>query len=414
MEFEQLQKFREVKKCLAGKAERTKNVYLGALRIYTNYRDMNPEELIDEIEADRQKTRRERGEIEYIIKTFHEWLLNEKPKLSKGKKPTGEKGVSTNRANSILCGVRSFYKANGFPLNVKTPKSYTLPENEKLKVRADTVKKLVNHAPTLRDRAIILAIFQSGMDASTLCSLKYGDVAKGLEAYKNNGEQPMLIKVVRKKAHVNFNTFLAKDAIEALLAYLNKRQEKEGKIGLSEPLFVKERVKNDVKSLNTKLIDKMMRKVALRSGVVSQEEMERADMNPCRPHALRAAFKTVLMLQGVPKELTEYWMGHTPDYGGAYHLPSDEEQLEIYADNCEPLSINRATEQVKELSKEMREEIGELQMENRRLRKKLADMEQSKEQQMGEQMLKAMQDNPELMEQMAGQLAEVLAKKQES
>jgi len=41
------------------------------------------------------------------------------------------------------------------------------------------VKKLVDHSRAPRDRAIILTMFQGGMDVSTLCSLKYGDVAEG-------------------------------------------------------------------------------------------------------------------------------------------------------------------------------------------------------------------------------------------
>lgn len=43
---------------------------------------------------------------------------------------------------------------------------------------------LVDYAPTLRDREIILFLFQGGFDVSTLCSLNYGDIKDELEAGK--------------------------------------------------------------------------------------------------------------------------------------------------------------------------------------------------------------------------------------
>ncbi|MGC9554422.1 MAG: tyrosine-type recombinase/integrase, partial [Thermoplasmatota archaeon] len=184
----------EVKKCLAGKAEKTKKTYLTALKVYTSYRNMDPEQLIDEIEADWKKPRRERGEVEYKLKEFHTWLRKEKEKQKPGTEDaTEETGVSPKWAHTILGAIRSFYKSNGFPLNLKLPPPTTLKKNHKLKLRAEDVKKLVDHAPTLRDKAVILMLFQTGMDVSTLCSLDYGDVARGLE----KKECPLTLHVVR-------------------------------------------------------------------------------------------------------------------------------------------------------------------------------------------------------------------------
>lgn len=229
-----------------------------------------------------------------------------KEKREKKKKEKEEKGVSPKRAHMIISAVRSFYKANGFPiLNLKLPKPHTLKRNHKLQLRAEHVRKLVEHAPTLRDKAIILMLFQSGMDISTLISLNYGDVARGLE----NNEEPLAIHVVRKKAGTEYVTFIGRDAINALKAYLNKRRQRQGEIGWDEPLFVKEKKKGKGVRLNRVLIEKMMKETAILSGLVSKEEMESADMNPCRPHALRTAFATIMKLQGVNNEIVEYWMG---------------------------------------------------------------------------------------------------------
>jgi len=387
-----------VKKLLAGKAKSTKTQYLGALKIYTRYRDMDPEQLIDEIEADRKKPRRERGEVEYKLKEFYTWLLNEKEKQKPGRdETTGKKGVSPKRAHSITGAIRGFYKTNGFPLTLKIPRPTTLKKNYKLQLRADDVKKLVDHAPTLRDKVIILMLFQSGMDVSTLCSLDYGDVARGLE----KGECPLPIRVVRKKEGIEYTTFLGKDGVDALNAYLHKRRERRGAIKHTDPLFIKERMYNGEERISRELIEKMMREVAVLSGVVSKEEMERADMNPCRPHALRSAFSTLMKLQGVNNEIVEYWLGHSIPYESAYFIPPQDELKRIYRENSEPLSINRAVEQVKQLEEkyngkmETYDELIERQAAKiKDLETKLAEYEQSPETLIGEQIIKAMK-NPD-------------------
>ena len=347
----QLLEYKEVKKWLAGKPEGTKIVYLGALNIYCEWRKMDPKELIDEIEQDRNKSRREQGEVEYKLKEFYEWLSREKEKeVGVKKKKTGEKGVSPKRVHVIISAVRSFYRANGFPiLNLKLPKAPALKRNHKLQIRAEHVRKLVEHAPTLRDKAIILMLFQSGMDVSTLCSLNYGDIARGLE----NNEEPLAIRVVRKKAGIEYVTFIGRDAINALKAYLNKRRQKKGKIEWNEPLFVKERERNGETRINRVLIDKMLRETAILSGLVSREELENADMNPIRPHALRTAFATIMKLQGVNNEIVEYWMGHTLPYEATYLIPTIEEMRKIYKEHEEALSIYPSEESIKAIKEEM-------------------------------------------------------------
>jgi len=409
----ELSEFKEVKKWLIGKAKETKKVYLIALNIYCKYRGLNPKQLIDEIEEDRKKPRRERGEVEFKLKEFHEWLLNEKDKMQGGWKPrkVGKKGISPKRANMIVNTIRSFYKTNGFPvLNLKLPKAPPLKKNHKLTLRAEHVKKLVDHAPTIRDKAIILMLFQSGMDVSTLISLNYGDVARGLE----DNECPLAIHVVRKKAGIEYTTFMGRDAIDALKAYLNKRRQKQGNIKYNEPLFVKERELNGDKRITRNAIDKMLKQVAFLSGIVSKEEMENADMNPCRPHALRGAFSTIMKLQGVNNEIVEYWMGHAIPYESAYMIPQEEELRRIYAEHEEVLSINRATEQIKKLEQKFNgkmetydELINRQAAEIKRLREELGRLQQSKEQQIGDEFIKALK-NPEVAQKVIKALEGIL------
>jgi len=397
--MKEIANYPEVKKWLAGKTKGSQRQYLMSLNIYADFRGLNPEELIDEIEADRKKERRERGQVEYILKEFYTWLTEERYKKVGGYKPrkTDEQGVSPKRAHSILGAIRGFYRANGYPIVLKLPRPTTMKKNNKMQLRAEDVKQLVDHAPTIRDKAVILMLFQSGMDVSTLCSLNYGDVAKGLE----KGECPLPIRVIRKKENIEYTTFLAQDGIEALQAYLNKRQQRNHKLTLQSPLFVKERMRNGDERLTPLLIEKVLREVAVLSGVVTQDEMDQADMNPARPHALRAAFSTIMKLQGVNNEIVEYWLGHAIPYEAAYFIPPQEELQRIYAQNMEPLSINRAVESVKELERRTNQEMGAILRENRNLSKQvdlleaqLADLKQSQQFQMGSDLLEVLK-NPQ-------------------
>ncbi|MCD6592616.1 hypothetical protein J7L00_00815 [Candidatus Bathyarchaeota archaeon] len=57
------------------------------------------------------------------------------------------------------------------------------------------IRKICDHAKTLRDKAIILCLFQSGMDDHTLCSLNVGDVRKELL----EGKVPLRLDLKRRK-----------------------------------------------------------------------------------------------------------------------------------------------------------------------------------------------------------------------
>ncbi|MCW4020074.1 MAG: hypothetical protein NWF14_02440 [Candidatus Bathyarchaeota archaeon] len=109
-----------------------------------------------------------------------------------------------------------------------------------MKVKANEVKMLLNHARTPRDRAIILCSFQAGLDASMLCSLTYEHVQEGLIS----GEYPLKLELQRPKTGVGYYTFPGHDAIDALKAHIEDARHRSIKFAFSTPLFVKERRKD--------------------------------------------------------------------------------------------------------------------------------------------------------------------------
>jgi len=168
------------------------------------------------------------------------------------------------------------------------------------------VKRLVDHASTVRDRAIILTMFQSGIDVSTLCSLKYGDVAEGLA--KN--EHPLRLNLYRPKTGTEYYTFIGRDAVEAIRAYLNDLKAKGIKMTPNTTLFLKVSHKTmKCEGLTPNLVQNMLREVAVKSGLVD-ENFNGRDFNPLSPHALRESFASIMINKGVPDTIVDFWLGH--------------------------------------------------------------------------------------------------------
>ena len=134
--------------------------------------------------------------------------------------------------------IRNFYDTFGVVVKLKGRSALPKPRvtNKRMRLTNMDVKRLLDHYHSPRDRAVILCMFQSGMDVSTLYSLKYGDVAEGLA----KGEHPLRFNLYRPKTGTEYYTFLGKDACEALKAYLNDLKTKGIQLSHCDPLFIKE------------------------------------------------------------------------------------------------------------------------------------------------------------------------------
>lgn len=348
LERESLENYREVEKWLVGKTEGTKNNYLSALKAFIEYMKLNPKQLIDLAEADRKKSIRNQGEVETKVKGFFEWLTTKYIQKSRGvvkkrrvkkRRAIGKRGLSRNLASMYTNAMRGFFKSNGFQLNIKLPKASSKKENFKTMIRPPDVKKLLDVASNIRDRAIILALFQSGMSISDLCNLNYGDIEKEL----NENRVPLHIHLIRKKELVEYDTFLGQEAVETLKLYLEERKRKGEILRYATPLFTKRYIKSTSKihRINSGLIEATMKTLALKSGLVSKERMAASDINPCRPHALRSSFMSILKTNGMNNTAVEYLAGHTlPTTEQAYWQVRTEELRKMYKKYMKHISLS--------------------------------------------------------------------------
>ena len=362
---------------------KTKATYKSGYRRYAEYTGKTATELIDEALEDRARDPREKKDIvKQRLIGFYHWLVKEAPKHKAGR--SGEiigEGLSSKIAHTYVNAVRSFYGT--FDVYVKLRGRSRLPKprvvNKRMILSNVEVKRLIDHARSPRDRSIILTMFQGGMDVSTLCSLKYGDVAEGLA--KN--EHPLKLDLYRPKTGTEYYTFLGRDAVEALKAYLNNVKGRGVKMAPNTPLFLKLSYKTfNAEGVTPNLVQNMMRHLAIKSGFVDKD-MNGRDFNPLSPHALRESFGSIMTNKGVPDSIVDFWLGHEiGEMAEAYKRGMAEDLKRIYLEKEPFISISTGGELEEKLRSEIDEKNRQLQtlvnglsVENMDLRGRLGRVE---------------------------------------
>ena len=333
----------------------TRYNYKSAFRAYAAFTGVTASALVDEALEDARRDPRQKRDI--VLKRlieFYRWLKTEYPVRSRGKgvHKVVRKGVSDKLAHMYVAAIRSFYSTFGVTVRMKGRRALPKPRvrNKRMKVGAEQVKVLVDHARTPRDRAIILTLFQSGMDVSTLCGLRYGDVGEGLA----KGEHPLRLDLYRSKTGVEFYTFLGRDAVRTLKAYLADMRSRGVQFRRDTALFLKERGKE---VMTTNLVQNMMRDVAVRAGLVDEENNGRA-FNPLGPHALRESFGSLMINSGVPDTIVDFWLGHAiGEMAEAYKSVQADSLRRMYLERERLVSISAPKVDVAEVEAKLRAEL---------------------------------------------------------
>jgi integrase len=257
---------------------------------------------------------------------------------------------------------------------------HPIVRNKRMRVGAEQVKVLVNHARTPRDRAIILTLFQGGMGVSNLCSLKYGDVQKGL----TENEHPLKLDLYRPKTGVEYYTFLGRDAVKAIQACLHDMESREVNFTSNTPLFLKERGKDE--GVTTNLVQVMMKTVAENAGFIDGKNNGKA-FNPLSRHALRESFGSLMINSGVPDTIVDFWLGHSiGEMSEAYKSVQFDSLKKMYLEREKLLNVSGPKVDAEEIEEKIRREVDEknrdlqslvngLSIRNLNLENKLALME---------------------------------------
>lgn len=283
-----------------------------------------------------------------------------------------DKGKASTTCSTFVNGIRSFYATFEIMVRLKGRSSLPTPVvlNKRRRLEVLEVAMLVRNVRTPRDRAIILTMFQSGMDVSTLCSLQYKDVMAGLES----GKTLLRIDTVRKKSGTEYYTFIGRDSVNAIQAYVNDVAGKGITLEGDDPLFIKmsNRKGNAKARIQPHLIQKMVKETARRAGLDNGRKVN--------PHALRESFSRIMVNGKVPESVVHFWLGHKLGaLARAYFDVGEDGILQYYKEREQLVSItaprNEIHEDVETLKRMFSDEVKNREVIQRRVGKLEAVLE---------------------------------------
>jgi site-specific recombinase XerD len=228
-----------------------------------------------------------------------------------------EKGYSIRYVNVCLAFLRTFFKVNGFkgPKALEVERHYQPSRYRKRREYVPTSSEIHDMAlasGSTRNKALILALYTSGLRNSTLRALLYRDVKEELEKGMEVVKLPVYpemkkVDVGACKSNIPYYTFISKEATEALREYLDERKRVHGRIENEEPLFASESknvplVIRRRTSVMKKSLEAIVKRSARKAGIKRWREVY--------PHCLRKAFESALRNAGLDLKDQEFLMGH--------------------------------------------------------------------------------------------------------
>ena len=363
-----VEKIYELNRWLSTKKPRTRRHYLNnTWRLYKEFveselkRSFSHAELakylVDEIEKDEKRPARKRGEVSRRIIRWSRWLKE-------------EKDMSNNTVKAHVGNIMSFYRENGFKISFTRRFSDLFPaggraENKKKLLRPEDVKKLVDNAKCLRDKAMMLTQYEGGLDTDTLCGMNVGDVLE--LTMKDMGIDFMTVHLFRSKEEWSYFTHVGHNAVKALRSYLKERKMKGYKLDNDSPLFVKSWTKKGrPRRIRGRNVQQVVRETAIRAGLVIPALLKPNQHSPVKPYSLRSSFATLLENDNCPYQFKEFWQGHKIKYRGAYFVPTEDISLKTYMEHYKALSVETTVSNI-EMENRLRDQAVQIQTLTRRI-----------------------------------------------
>jgi site-specific recombinase XerD len=226
--------------------------------------------------------------------------------------------------------VKSFYSYNNVPLKLKTPR-YASKERQPHTV--EELKALMNVAD-VRERSFMMILKDSGISREDVVTLRYKDIKSEYEANK----EVIHVRTVRQKEQIEYDTFIGRNAIECLKAYLDYRQRMGETINDETPLLAT----LSGKPLSATALSQVFVRLSEKVGFMTS------------PHRFRKFFESHLGLSA-PSILVKSWMGHALGVEKAYFIPPLEKQREKYIEAYKEIDLYKTeTSEVETTKQTMR------------------------------------------------------------
>ena len=316
-------------------SESSERVYYGRLKAFCDFLGKNPSELI----KDAQKASDPK-----IDEYFNNYIESLK-----------KSGKSFNTIINRLDTVKAFY--NDYDIDTKGINLIISPETDNFNfndiISQDQIKEALE-VSSLRDKAIILLHISSGIEATELRLLTYGDFLESIDEYIDlepdekfnlkkiehklfNMEQIVgTWKIEKNRTGKPYVTFNSPESTKAILSYLIDRERKNKPIKtINDPLFVNSQ--NQPLTVSTHgSIFKRVNNRANFGYITKKRRFFSSTM-------LRRYFKTKLYDSGVDKATLNAFLGQNLDINVDYHSNAEIKNLKnAYLKSVTKLSIEKA------------------------------------------------------------------------
>lgn len=321
MKPEEVKRFESVRQWLSAisargtGSDKTQALYPTFLCYFLNFAKLTPDELISVAESEMRR-------LQQLVDEYT--ARNDKA------------GLSRSTTGTVINTVRSFLRENYIDIRrIKGPKVFA--GHRRSLVTKDELKKFMTYA-SVRLRAFVTTMKDSGMGPIDILKFKYGDIRKDFEA----GKAPIKISLIRTKTRVEFDTFLGPDAIKYLKDYLELRQRGTEKIPPetlddNSPLF--RSLRKPQEPITYPSIHQEFQRTRKKAGTKFVI------------YDLRRFFSTNMKAAGVNDTIVEFWMGHKLSGEKDSYLLRPENQEQIYMTAYPRIALEEVT-----LTKETQEQ----------------------------------------------------------
>ena len=294
-------------------SQNTRKNYIVAMKSYTEFVGMSPEELIAHSEQEI---------IDGVLmrkRAIKRNLLGFRTMLK-------DRGPAPKSVHNHVSAVLSFYRFNYIDMpnmGERGNSAKPLKKNDTRLIRDDIILML-KHAG-VRDRAIVLLMASSGLSSADVINLRVGTLRAGYD--EATGITTLDLR--RQKTEYDFYTFTTPEASTAIHDYLTLR-DKNAQTSIHSDMdhvFIKRDVpKAYLESYNDSLrvLDaKGMLAIFRRLGDRCGKTPDKGTWGLIRAHNLRKWFFQSLMNDGASENMANYFMGHVTDSVTAAYWKAD-------------------------------------------------------------------------------------------
>ena len=258
------------------------------------------------------------------------------------------------KASTVTCTltpVLSYFSAHRVPLRFKRGELKVEVRAEDKVVREwipenQQVKQIYQHGD-IRDRSLLLVLYQSGFSETDVSSLSLEDLPNIRET---EGHYP--ITMHRQKTDVLQRTCISEEAVHDIKEMLKEREnnnqlipDKSGKI----PLFISQKGKR----LTVRFINDSIK--AMVTKTYGEEEAQKF-----KTKSLRDAYNDALLRANLTQEIKDTLFGHKREGAREKYAISQQTIIDSYSKAFQYLSVNHGTQARKDFES-LSQKVGEMQ-----------------------------------------------------